>query len=62
MYAGFVKSKNIEPIPAASPPGVAPRSIPDNRHITFPICSRVLPIAVGIGICKNADAHRLPLP
>ena len=35
MYAGFVKSKNIEPIPAASPPGVAPRSIPDNRHITF---------------------------
>lgn len=56
MYAGFVKSKNIEPIPAASPPGVAPRSIPDNRHITFPICSRVLPIAVGIGIYKNADA------
>ena len=31
-------------------------SIAASRHMTFPICNRVLSIAVGMGTCKKADA------
>ena len=65
--AGWVRSNIAEPIPAASPPFVFPKSIAPRRQTAFPVLSIVGPARVGIGpnfikyVATKTRAARTPI-